>query len=240
MQVDTEVLAVLLQIQQKDCDIAQAQRELHELPQRAAILEARTKRREIEQKREQLEELHEKSSERYAKFNDEDEELAEKQRKAQEEIDKSHSDYRDIEAHSKELNGYAKRRATLEEELMSATEELDRIEGLQAQVEKMLADLDAREAEATDSFVKEGGALKQKEAACQAERDKLAEEVPAELMATYEKTLMRCGGVALGFLKGNTCGVCRSGIEHGRLVDLKSGGNLVVCPNCGRLLIVEK
>lgn len=240
MQVDTEVLAVLLQIQQKDRDIAQAQRELHELPQRAAILEARSKRREVEQKRDQLEELHGKSSEKYSKLADEDAKLAEKQRKAQEEIDKSHSDYRDIEAHSKELNGYAKRRATLEEELMAATEELDRIEGLQAQVKKLLEDLDDREAQATDSFVKEGGALKQKEAACQAEREQLAGQVPADLMGTYEKTLRRCGGVALGFLKGNTCGVCRSGIEHGRLVDLKSSGNLVVCPNCGRLLIIEK
>ena len=239
MQVDTEDLATLLQIQQKDRDIAQAQRELHDLPQRAAILDARKKRREVEAKRDQLEELHVKADEKLSRISDEDEQLAEKQKRVQEEIDSSRSSFRGIPALTKELEGYAKRRNTLEEDMAAATEEVDKIEALQAQVQKMLADLDAREAEATDAFVKEGGRLKREEAESQAERDRLAAQMPADLMARYEKILVRCGGVALGFLKGSSCGVCRSTIEHGRLVDLKSSGNLVICPSCGRLLIVE-
>lgn len=238
MQANRDDLAALVQIQQIDMDIAKIERKLHELPQRKAILDARTKRREIEEKKSQLDELQASADQKLTKLGDEDSQLAEKQRVKQAEIDAARGGYRDIEARTKELNGFAKRRATLEDEINAATDELSRIEGLQAQVAKMLSDLDAKEKEATDSFVEEGGKLRKESGRRQAERDQLAATVEPELMKLYEKTASRCGGVALGYLKGTSCGVCRATIDHGRLIDMKASGNLAVCPNCGRLLIV--
>lgn len=239
MHVDTDDLATLLKMQHIDLEIMRASKKLQELPQRAAILEVRTKRRDIDQKRAQLDALHAEADSRLARISDEDGQLVEKQRRVQEEIDTTRGGYRDVEARTKELNGFAKRRNTLEGELSTVGEELSKIEGVQARVAQILGDLDQQEARATESFVKEGGALKQALAQMEGERSHLATSLPEDLLAAYEKTAARTGGVAVGRLQGANCGVCRMAIEGGRLIEMKAQGNLAACPQCGRLLIIE-
>lgn len=148
-------------------------------------------------------------------------------------------DYRGVEARTKELNGFAKRRNTLEADLTAVGDELAKIEGVQAQVASALESLERQEAEATAAFVKEGGALKDALARIEAERAMLASSLPADLLDAYKKTAARTGGVAVGRLQGSNCGVCRMAIEGGRLIDMKGQGNVAPCPQCGRLLILE-
>lgn len=239
MNVDTEYLATLLQIQHIDLELMRVNKQLSELPQRATILETRTKRRDIQQKREKLDALHADADERLARISAEDADLAEKQRHVQEEMDASKGGYRDVEARSRELNGFAKRRNTLDGELSSIGEELSKIEGMQAQVNQLLAGLDERESAATQTFVKEGGALKQTAAKLEAQRASLLSDLPEDISTLYEKTAARAGGVALGRLQGSSCGVCRVALDSGRLVEMKRQGNVALCPQCGRLLILE-
>lgn len=239
MHVDTDDLATLLQMQHLDLEILRAKKKLEELPQRKTILEARTKKKAIEQKRAQLDGLHAEANRKLSRLSDEDASLIEKQHRVQEEIDSARGDYRGVEARTKELNGFAKRRNTLEVELTALGEELAKIEGVQAQVTQMLDGLNAEEQKATESFVKEGGALKDAVARGEAQRAMLASSLPKELLAAYEKTAARTGGVAVGRLQGGNCGVCRMTIEGGRLIDMKSQGNVAPCPQCGRLLILE-
>ena len=239
MRVDTDDLATLLKMQHIDLDIMRSSKKLQQLPQRTAILEARTKKRGIEDNRDPLAALHAEADARLARISEEDGLLVEKQRRVQEEIDASHGGYRDVEARSKELNGLAKRRNTLEGELSAVSDELSKIEGVQVQVAKMMSDLDKQEAQATESFVREGGALKQDLARLETERAHLSASLPEDLAALYEKTAARTGGVAVGRLQGGSCGVCRMAIEGGRLIDMKAKGNVAPCPQCGRLLIIE-
>ena len=239
MHVDTDDLATLLQMQHIDLEAMRARKQLEELPQRRIILDARTKREAVDQKRAQLEALHAEADAKLARITDEDASLAEKQSKVQGEIDGARGDYRAVEARTKELNGFAKRRNFLEGELTSVGEELAKIEAVQAQVAKALADIDSQEAAATQVFVKEGGALKDSLARLEAERASLAAALPKELFEAYAKTLSRTGGVAVARLQGANCGACRMGIEHGRLIDMRAQGNMAACPHCGRLLILE-
>ena len=101
-----------------------------------------------------------------------------------------------------------------------------------------LAAVERQEAEATTSFQQQGGALKNDEARLQAQRSRLAAQLPQDLLATYEKTAARSGGVAVARLLDGKCGACRAVIEGGRLIDLKGQAPLGVCPACKRLLIV--
>ena len=148
MQATTDDLTNLLRMQQIDLDLMKAKKKLEELPQRAAILAARQKKRAIEQKRDQVAEMRAQAEAKASKLEAEDAELAEKQRRVQETIDGSRGDYRNVEAHSKELGGFAKRRNTLEEELTKLGEELAKIEGVQGQVSRALAELEKQEAAA--------------------------------------------------------------------------------------------
>lgn len=239
MHVDTDDLATLLQMQHIDLETLRAKKKLEELPQRKAILEARAKKKAIVQKREQLDALYAEVEAKCARIGEEDAMLAEKQRKVQGEIDAAHGDYRGMETRTKELNGFAKRRNALEGDLTVSAEELSKIEAVQAQVQHALAGLDAQEAAATETFVKEGGALKNDVARLEAERAQLTSTLPAELLEAYAKTVTRTGGVAVARLQDFNCGACRMGIEHGHLIDMRRRGNLGACPHCGRLLILE-
>ena len=239
MHVDTDDLATLLKMQHLDLEALRVKKQLEELPQRAVILEARSKKKAIEQKRAQLDALHAKADAQLAHIDEEDASLAEKQRHVQGEIDAVRGDYRGVEARTKELNGFAKRRNALEVELTRLGEELAKIEGVQSQVSQALAEVDKQEAAAIVSFQREGGALQAEIARMSADREGMSAELSPELRDTYNRTASRTGGVAVGRLQGSNCGVCRMAIEGGRLIDMKGQGNVAPCPQCGRLLILE-
>ena len=238
MQANRDDLATLLQLQQIDMGIARVNKELSELPQRKVIVAAREKRRAIEQKRDKVAALKKEAEAQLSRVGDEDASLADKQRAAQEAVDKAQGNYRNVEARTKEMNGFAKRRATLEAELDRLGAELAKIEEVESQVTSALAAVERQEAEATASFQKQGGALKNDEARLQAQRSHLAAQLPQDLLATYEKTAARSGGVAVARLLDGKCGACRPVIQGGRLIDLKAQAPLGVCPACKRLLIV--
>lgn len=238
MQATTDDLTNLLRMQQIDLDLMKAKKKLEELPQRATILAARQKKRTIEQKRDQVAEMRARAEGMAAKLEAEDAELAEKQRRVQEAIDGSLGNYRNVEAHTKELNGFAKRRNALEVELTRLGEELAKIEGVQSQVSQALAEVDKQEAAAIVSFQREGGALQAEIVRMSADREGMSAELSPELRDTYNRTASRTGGVAVGLLTEGRCGVCRTVIDGGRLIDLKAEAPLGTCPHCKRLLVV--
>ncbi len=238
MQVDAQVLGVLLQLQQLDIKIHQLQKQLEALPQRKTILEVRSKKKQIEQKNEQIDAMHATAEAQCNVLSDEDAVLSAKQKRIQEEIDSVKGDYRSVESRTKELNGVAKRKATLEAEISAALDELAKIEAVQAQVAQALESLNAQEAKATEGFIEAGGKIKQAIAQKEAARNVLVAELPDDVHDLYEKTAQRMGGVAVARLQDSMCGTCRRPIEHGRLVDLKRQGNLVTCPHCHRMLIL--
>ena len=238
MQATTDDLTNLLRMQQIDLDLMKAKKKLEELPQRSTILAARQKKRTIEQKRDQVAEMRARAEGMAAKLEAEDAELAEKQRRVQEAIDGSLGNYRNVEAHTKELNGFAKRRNALEVELTRLGEELAKIEGVQSQVSQALAEVDKQEAAAIVSFQREGGALQAEIARMSADREGMSAELSPELRDTYNRTASRTGGVAVGLLPEGRCGVCRTVIDGGRLIDLKAEAPLGTCPHCKRLLVV--
>lgn len=238
MQATTDDLTNLLRMQQIDLDLMKAKKKLEELPQRATILAARQKKRTIEQKRDQVAEMRARAEGMAAKLEAEDAELAEKQRRVQEAIDGSLGNYRNVEAHTKELNGFAKRRNALEVELTRLGEELAKIEGVQSQVSQALAEVDKQEAAAIVSFQREGGALQAEIARMSADREGMSAELSPELRDTYNRTASRTGGVAVGLLTEGRCGVCRTVIDGGRLIDLRAEAPLGTCPHCKRLLVV--
>ena len=112
-------------------------------------------------------------------------------------------------------------------------EELAKIEGVQGQVSRALAELEKQEASAIASFQREGSALQSDIARMSADREGMSADLSADLREAYHRTAARTGGVAEG-----RCGVCRTVIDGGRLIDLKAEAPLGTCPHCKRLLVV--
>lgn len=238
MQLNNDAISALLHIQHVDMDARQVAKKLEELPQRQAILDARTKRRGVEQKAAQVAQMRAKVEERMAKLGAEDAQLADKERKVQADIDAAGGDFRNLEARTKELAGFAKRREALSHEREGLRAELGKIEAVEGQVSRALAALEQAEAAATEEFVREGGALKQRMSDLSAERAQWAGKVPADALAEFEKTAKRTGGVGIAVLSEGRCGACRSTLEPARVVDMRARGTVGTCPHCSRLLVL--
>jgi hypothetical protein len=239
MQVDYQDLDVLLQIQQIDLAILQAKKARGTLPQRIEVVKVRKKRDEITPKLDQVIELYNAKQAQITKVEDEDRSLAEKQERAQQDIDKVAGDYRRLESHTKDMAGIAKRRVTLEEQLVELNAELAKIKGVRDQLEAAVAICNENEEKLRASYAAEDDALVARVRSLMAEKEELKAQIPDDLASLYEKTAAKTGGVALGKLEEDHCGVCRGVIEGGRLIQLRAQAPLGTCPNCKRLLIVE-
>ncbi|MDD5925803.1 zinc ribbon domain-containing protein [Ellagibacter isourolithinifaciens] len=237
MQVKDEDISTLIELQHNDMELLRVQKAIADLPQRKTIVAARKKIKTIEEKQETVGKLRAKAEEKLAGISEEDGKLAAKQEEAQKAVD-SASGYRDVEAYTREMDGYAKRRATLEEDLAAVDAELDKISAVEKQISTALAQLRETESAATAEFQSQGGELKKQEADLTASHDQIAANLPADLKARYDRAAKHCGGVAVALLRDDACGACRAPIEQGHLIDLKAHAPLGECPNCKRLLIV--
>lgn len=238
MQATTEDISTLIKLQQADFALLKARKQFDELPQREQIRVARAKREEVLKKKAQADELKGKAAAALKKLEDEDASLVDKQHQVQQLIDEAKGDYRNVESRTKELNGIAKRRGTLEDELVAKAEELEKVEAVVAQIERALEVLREQEEKATASFQKEGGALKATLMRLESDRAALAASLPQELASAYERAAKHCGGVAVAVLNGDACGACRMPIDAGRLASIKREAPLSTCPHCKRMLVV--
>lgn len=239
MQAQLQELEALLEIQKIDLEVMQAKKKRVELPQRIEAMRLRKKRSEIQAKLDQVYELQKKANNERTMVEDEDRLLAEKQERAQELIDAAGSDYRAVESHSREMSGASKRRDTLAAKMAEIDAQLAKINDVRSQLEGAIASSEASEAKLRADFEGEDAALVERIRELTAQRDKLAATVDDDLIRLYEKTAAKAGGVGIGKLDESTCGVCRTGIDGGRLIELQAAAPLGVCPNCKRLLVVE-
>lgn len=240
MQAEFQDLEALLEIQKIDLEIMQAKKKRVELPQRIEVMRLRKKREEIRAKLDQVCELQKKAEADLTAVEDEDRSLAEKQDRAQELIDAAGSDYRKVEAHSKEMAGVAKRREALAEQLLAQGAQLDKVKGIRSQLEGAIAASEAEEARLRAAFEGEDNALVERIRGLSENRRDLAASIDSGLVSLYEKTSEKTGGVALGLLEDDgACGICRTAIEGGRLIELRASAPLGTCPNCKRLLIIR-
>lgn len=69
----------------------------------------------------------------------------------------------------------------------------------------------------------------------QAEMQKLREEVPASLLAHYDRLGLR-GKKGVAVARNGVCSECHLCITRGRLISMANVGEVQVCDNCGRYL----
>src|SRR5579885_302638 len=228
-----EIIEKLLILQDRDRNIARARQELaHIGPEREtfraraaaaqAQLEAaknRVKQIESERKRLELEvEAQKAQIEKYAHH------------KLQ---TRKNEEYRalasEIENCKAEITKIEDREIELMEQAEAAQKEIARLMAEAAEAKKrmdeQLAQLDRREEN-----------LKKELAALQAGRDELAAAVDETTRARYERLFKSKGGnVVVGVQRG-VCGGCHMKLPAQILVHCRSQKEIVICPNCGRIL----
>ena len=240
MQADYQDLESLLEVQRIDLMVMKLKKQRVELPQRIQVMRLRKKRDQIQEKLDKVLELHKKAASEKTAIEDEDRSMAERQARAQEIIDTAGSDYRKVESQSKEMASTAKRREDLALKMVDIDARLSKINDVRTQLEEAVATLQAEETRLRAEFEADDTALADEVKTLLSRRAELMDSIDAKLGALYQKTADARGGVGVGKLVEDSCGVCRTTIEGGRLISLKAEAPLGVCPNCKRLLVIER
>ena len=119
---------------------------------------------------------------------------------------------------------------------------MERLEEAQRALDSLLAQLRAAderlvaEGEARDQQVLE---IEEELAKVKSERDPAAAEIPAELMALYDRLRENKGGVGAAPLRARQCGGCRLSLDNAELAVIRKAPSdeVIRCEECQRILV---
>jgi uncharacterized protein len=148
-------------------------------------------------------------------------------------------DPKQLQAMQHEIVALDKRISDLEDEELMVMERLEGAQqdrdGLTAELAEInqsgAAQLTARDTAAAD--------LSEQQQQSRAERDKLAADIPADLLALYERLRAQLGGVGVGALQHKRCGGCQLNVGASDLARFATAPSdeVLRCEECNRILV---
>lgn len=117
---------------------------------------------------------------------------------------------------------------------VAIAERKDAIAAIQERIEIREQDLAAKKDE-LDNIV---SSTAEQESSLSEKRDSIAEQIDARTMSAYNRIRGSVRNhLAVVSVYNDACGGCFNAITPQRLVDIASGTKLVICENCGRILV---
>lgn len=146
---------------------------------------------------------------------------------------------RELTAMSEEVDHLKARRSDFEDRVLEVMEEREPVDAEVAQLEADLVALDQEKAAAEAAVAVAEAAVTAEIEAVAAERAGVAEAVPAELTATYERLREKLGGIGAAKLVGSSCSGCHLALPATELDRIRRAGpdDVVFCDQCGRILV---
>jgi predicted nucleic acid-binding Zn-ribbon protein len=146
---------------------------------------------------------------------------------------------KELESLQHEITSLARRQASLEDELLEIMEQREGVEGgladLTRRRDATLAERAQHEARRDEQFAE----IDEQARLRTGERATVAAEIPADLLALYEKVAAASGGVGAAMLRHRRCEGCHLELAGSELTEVRNAApELVVrCENCRRILV---
>lgn len=239
MNADHAVQLRLLDLQAADTALAQLAHRRANLPELAAIAERDT--RDVE--------LHNDAIDAETRLAD----VAEDQRRLENEVDTVRSRQardeqrlqagglpaKELEGLQHELTSLKRRQATLEDELLEIMEQREEADKSVAEFGAQRAALAAERAELEAARDAAFGEIDAAAASRRTERDSIAAEIPADLLALYERAREHGGGVGAAMLRQRRCEGCHIELSGSELNAVRAAAPdaVVRCEECRRILV---
>jgi predicted nucleic acid-binding Zn-ribbon protein len=231
----------LLELQDRDLKIMRLNKQLDEMPEKRAILAARSKIVEITDLLRRAEAVGHAVDARMSKLEDEQAAITQKMDHEQSKLLSGEvKNPKELTAISLELDSLKRRRETLENEELAEMAKRDTASQQAAKVNAAIEGGKVREAGLVAAFKSRGGDMVSELERLTAERTTLAASLAKETRERYESIRAAKHGIAVGSLEGDMCGVCRVSMPHERLERLLEGPDIAICPMCQRMLLVRK
>lgn len=137
-----------------------------------------------------------------------------------------------------EIESLARRRDTLETEVLEALMTVEALEAERQTAQTTLDDLTAEWQGALDGLKAEQQALAVRLVQLGQLREQKATRVPPAMLKTYSRLAQQKGGTAVARLKNGKCLSCQVTVPADRIRDAEKG-NVVYCDSCGRILVAQ-
>jgi uncharacterized protein len=146
---------------------------------------------------------------------------------------------KDIQRMQQEMVSLERRITSLEDDEI---EVMERLEEAQVTLDKLtgeLADTDARIAEVTAARDTSVAEIDRSLGEVEARRGPVAAELPAELIALYDRLRESKGGVAAALLRARSCGGCMLDLDNAELAKIRAAAedDVIRCEECSRILV---
>ncbi|MBI2529422.1 MAG: hypothetical protein HYV93_25965 [Candidatus Rokubacteria bacterium] len=227
-------LRALIELQRFDTKIAGLETETARLPQEIARLRAGLDemRKQVETARAGLEAARKETR---AREKDLDDSQVKRQKfEAQLYQVKTNKEYSAVLTEIEEVK---QQKARIEEEILTLMERHERLAAEIKEAEGRLTAAEADGAAGEKALRDKLAAVEAELAVVRGERDTVARELPANVLADYERLLRGRGGLALTVVTlPNLCSGCRMTITPQRLQELKQQNAPIPCESCGRYL----
>ncbi len=145
---------------------------------------------------------------------------------------------KEAQALQADLESLKRRQSSLEDEVLELMEQIEPLDALLAAADVALSEIDAEIARVRVTLVEHQSEIDAEAGAIAAARAPLADSVPTELLAEYERLRPLHGGVAVARLSGPTCLGCHISLAAAEVDRLRRepADAIVHCPDCGCLL----
>lgn len=149
------------------------------------------------------------------------------------------TDPKQIQAIQHEIETLHRRISDLED---AELEVMERHEQAQSRLDGLAAELDQVEADTTEqSRARDEATAKiaEQRASADAERDRLAAELPSDLLALYDRLRGQLDGVGVGALRQRRCGGCQLEVGAADLARIAAAppDEVLRCEECNRILV---
>lgn len=236
-----DVAHALIELQERDLTLLRLNRQLDEMPEKRAILAARTRLVEIKALKTRTEAATRAIAADVKRAEDELQAVTATMETEQGKLlSGAVKAPKELQSISHELDSLKRRADRIEGELLAKLQKREDAAAQTAKIETAILAGQKVEAELTSRFKEHGGELL---AAIETEnraRAVLLDAIPADLRDRYVSVRDSHHGIGVGVLNDEAmCSACRVTLPAGKVDALKSGPDVGICPNCNRLLIVR-
>lgn len=149
------------------------------------------------------------------------------------------ADPKALERMQHELASLERRISTLEDEELEVMEQLEEAQAALAELTAAVEEIDAELGELTTARDEKAGELDAEIIAVGSRRDAIVADIPADLLALYDKLRASKGGVAVGALRARQCGGCQLALDAGELAEIRAtpAETVVRHEECQRILV---
>ena len=146
---------------------------------------------------------------------------------------------KDLERMQQELVSLSRRISELEDTELEVMEQLESAQAEHVRLTERLTAIDARAAELTASRDAAAGDVTQEAGQVTDQRKVVADGVPADLLAVYEKVRAQKGGVGAAALRARRCGGCSLELTAADLGTIAKAplDEVLRCEECNRILV---